>query len=180
MITFDYNFDPGLHIDMVVICGGRSYAISMTDAPSGAIGRIRGIVADGKWHRASVDIYPLLRRHIRRGSLPVTAILFVDRNKADNSVGATARFDNFIIGRIGTEQIKVAWRATDATGIKGYSYVVDKSASTTPDTTIDTTSRVISIGQLSAGRWFVHVRAQDGAGNWGPPAHYAILHKTAQ
>ena len=29
---------------------------------------------------------------------------------------------------------------------------------------------------LTTGLWFLHVRAVDGAGNWGPTSHYAIMH----
>jgi hypothetical protein len=33
-----------------------------------------------------------------------------------------------------------------------------------------------SFEDLTTGLWFLHVRALDGAGNWGPVSHYAIMH----
>lgn len=177
IISFDYNFDPGVHMDLALLCNGQWFYIALTDNPAGAIGRIPGVVADGKWHRASIDVYPLLRRHIRRGSLAVTRIIVGDRNRPDNPPGAKARFDNFVIAQVGKGPVKVAWRATDATGIKGYSYVLDRSGATEPDTQAETKESVLSLGDLAPGLWYLHVRAQDGAGNWGPAAHYAIINR---
>ncbi|MBC7286907.1 MAG: fibronectin type III domain-containing protein [Armatimonadetes bacterium] len=179
IIAFDYNFQPGVQLDLMLQCNGNWFAISMTDNPAGAIGRIPGMTADGKWHHASVDIFPLLRRQIRSDSLAVTAVVVTDRNSMDNPVGAVARFDNFVIGRIGEGAVKLAWRATDATGIKGYSYVVDRSGGTVPDAQAETSEQSLTLSDLAPGVWYFHVRAQDGAGNWGPPSHYAILNRSA-
>ncbi len=179
IIAFDYNFQPGVKLDLMLRCNGTWFAIAMTDNPAGAIGRVPRMVADGKWHHASVDIFPLLRRQIRRGSLAVTQIIVTDRNSMDNPVGAVARFDNFIIGRIGKGPVKLAWRATDATGIKGYSYAIDRNGGTVPDTTPETTEQTLTLSDLAPGVWFFHIRAQDGAGNWGPVRHYAILNRSA-
>jgi len=62
----------------------------------------------------------------------------------------------------------------DPSGIAGYSYVLDREPSTLPDTTIDTTERTKSYEDLPDGTWYFHVRAVDGAGNWGPAGHYRI------
>ncbi|MCD6350540.1 MAG: hypothetical protein J7M26_00360, partial [Armatimonadetes bacterium] len=180
VIAFDYNFQPGTHLDLMVLCNGSWFSIAMTDNPAGAIGRIGGIVADGNWHHTYVNLFPLLRRRIRRGSLAISRVMFADRNSADNKPSTVALFDNFIIGQIGTGSVKLAWRATDATGIQGYSYVVDRRGGTVPDTQAETKDSVLSLSKLDKGLWFLHVRAQDGAGNWGPAAHYAILNGKAE
>jgi len=179
MIAFDYNFRPGVHLDLMVLCNGQWFAVAMSDNPAGAVGRVPDIVADGKWHHASVNVFPLLRRTIQKGSLAVTQVLITDRNSADNQPGAVALFDNFVIGQIGNGAAKLAWRATDATGIQGYSYVVDRKGGTEPDTQAETTERALVLSKLETGLWYLHVRAQDGAGNWGPASHYAILNGNA-
>ena len=59
-----------------------------------------------------------------------------------------------------------SWSASDASsGIAGYSYVLDQSSSTVPDTTIDTTGTTYTPSALADGIWYLHVRAIDNAGN---------------
>ncbi|MGD9518010.1 MAG: tetratricopeptide repeat protein [Armatimonadota bacterium] len=175
MIALDYNIQPGAHLDLMLLCNGKWFAVALTDNPAGAIGRVPNVVADSKWHHASVNIFALLRRHIEKGSLAVSQIIISDRNSADNPVGATALFDNFVIGQIGSGTVKLAWQATDATGIQGFSYVVDRKGGTEPDTQPETVERVLNLSKLENGLWYLHVRAYDGAGNWGPASHYAVL-----
>jgi len=68
---------------------------------------------------------------------------------------------------------------SDASGIAGYSYTIDHSSSTTPDTSVDTTGNSMSYSNLSDGTWYFHVRAKDNAGNWGSADHYLIKIDTA-
>lgn len=176
VIAFDYRFDPGVKLDLMVHMNGQWWAIAMTDDPSGSIGRVPGMRADGKWHHASVNIAPLLKRHQRQGALNVTAVMVGDRNSRDNKKGATANFDNVIIGSLGTVKPVFRWKATDTTGIAGYSYVLDQEPATEPPAESMGDTAAKSFEKLTTGLWFLHVRAVDGAGNWGPASHYAIMH----
>jgi len=63
---------------------------------------------------------------------------------------------------------------SDSSGIACYSYTLDLSSSTTPDTTCDTTGNSKSYTNLAYGTWYFHVRAKDNAGNWGPADHYRV------
>ena len=77
-----------------------------------------------------------------------------------------------------------SWTTNDnanGSGIVGSSYVVDQIASTTPDTTIDTTNGTATISGLnpSANPYWFHVRNKDAAGNWSPVAHYSFYVDTA-
>jgi hypothetical protein len=176
VIAFDYRFDPGVKLDLLVHMNGQWRAIAMTDDPNGSIGRVPGMRADGKWHHASVNIAPMLRRHQRRGPMNVTAVIVGDRNSRDNEKGATAHFDNFVIGSVGTVKPVFRWKATDTTGISAYSYVLDQEPTTDPALESMGDSGAKSFENLKSGLWFFHVRALDGAGNWGPTSHYAIMH----
>jgi len=62
----------------------------------------------------------------------------------------------------------------DPSGIAGYSYVLDQSSSTTPDTTIDTAGNYKFYNDVDDGIWWFHVRAQDNAENWGATDHYKV------
>ncbi|MFC1716235.1 PKD domain-containing protein [Candidatus Poribacteria bacterium] len=61
---------------------------------------------------------------------------------------------------------------SDINGINGYSWVLDQSPTLTPDTISEGTSRIGSCSNISDGEWYFHVRARDGAGNWGDAGHY--------
>ncbi|MCD6318663.1 carboxypeptidase regulatory-like domain-containing protein, partial [Candidatus Aerophobetes bacterium] len=62
----------------------------------------------------------------------------------------------------------------DPSGIAGYSYSLNKTPTSTPNTTVDTTARTISYTNIQDGSWYFHVRAEDSAGNWGPANHYTV------
>jgi YD repeat-containing protein len=64
-------------------------------------------------------------------------------------------------------------------GINGYSYALDRSAGTVPDTTSEGTSRTASFGGLVDGVHYFHVRARNNAGQWGDTAHFAVRVHTA-
>jgi len=68
-----------------------------------------------------------------------------------------------------------SWAGADTgSGIAGYSYVLDTAASTTPDTTQDTTSGSATVGSITDGVRYFHVRARDNAGNWGAASHRTV------
>lgn len=179
IIAFDYRIPPETKLALTVMIRGRAFAITLNDAPTDVLGRFPNIVADGKWRHTSVDLLPLLRRQFSEGPLVVELLLIGDRNTMDNAPGAWAEFDNFIIGQIGKYAPVLRWRATDTTGIKNFSFVLDQNAATVPDETPEGAEVAKSFEDCPAGIYFFHIRAQDGAGNWGPPLTYALLHQKA-
>ena len=68
---------------------------------------------------------------------------------------------------------------SDISGIACYSYTIDHSHWTTPDTVCDTTGNSKSYTNLDDGIWYFHVRAKDNAGNWGSADHYRVKIDTA-
>lgn len=62
----------------------------------------------------------------------------------------------------------------DASGIYGYSYVLDDHPGTEPDAIADTHSNGKSYTDVQEGVWYFHVRARDNAGNWGSTSHFMI------
>lgn len=176
VISFDYRFDEGLKLDMMVHMNGRWWTITMTGDADDAIGRVPGMRANGNWRHASVNLAQLLQRRQRRGPINVDAIIVGAQNNRDNPVGASASFDNFVVGNLGTAKPVFRWKATDTTGIAGYSYVLDQEPNTVPGEESMGTTAAKTFDSLGSGLWFFHVRALDGAGNWGPVSRYAIMH----
>lgn len=179
VIAFDYKLPPETKLALSILMRGRWYAITLNDAAVDVIGRVPEIVADNTWRHAAVDIMAMLRRQWGDGPLIVDQLIIGDRNTMDNAAGAVAYFDNFIIGQIGKYPPVLRWRATDATGIKTFSYTLDRDATSVPPETPLGPEVGKSFDALAPGVWYLHLRAQDGAGNWGPPTTYALLHLKA-
>ncbi|HEX2039243.1 MAG TPA: hypothetical protein VHF47_05860 [Acidimicrobiales bacterium] len=71
--------------------------------------------------------------------------------------------------------LQSSWTAPpDATGIAGYSLVVDQVADTVPPAQSSQTTTAYSTTVPTDGQWYLHVRAVDGVGNWGTPAHFGF------
>ncbi|MDZ4655219.1 MAG: cell wall-binding repeat-containing protein, partial [Coriobacteriia bacterium] len=67
-----------------------------------------------------------------------------------------------------------SFSASDPSGITGYSYTLDALAVTTPDQVVDGAGPGVSYTGIADGEWYFHVRAVDGAGNWGAASHYRV------
>ena len=66
------------------------------------------------------------------------------------------------------------WTATDQSGIKGYSYIIDQTLTTVPDSIIDTTAKSVNYSGISDGTWYFHIKVQDNATNWGNTSTFMI------
>lgn len=178
VISFDYNIPPDSKVGLLARVEGRWYGFAITGNTDQMLGAAPGIIADDQWHQASLEIASPLRRKRGRGSLVVQQLLISDRNQQANSNGAVAHFDNFIIGQVGGGPPSFTWTATDTTGIAAYSYTLDQKSATIPDTVSEGSKGSEASHEFAArepGVWFFHLRAQDGAGNWGLPVHYGIM-----
>jgi hypothetical protein len=85
------------------------------------------------------------------------------------------RVDNWMLlpAVSGSRAVEFRWAASDESGISGYSALLDRAAGTVPREEVSSAEPVMKLdGGLAAGTWYLHVRARDGAGNWGQPAHW--------
>lgn len=69
------------------------------------------------------------------------------------------------------------WSA--APNSEGFSYIIDHSPTTIPDTAIDTRNSEATFSNLESGIWYFHVRERAG-GSWGGASHYFINVDTVQ
>ena len=110
VMSFDYRVPHGVKADFYLLVNGRWYNLGFTDDPIdlrysdvniGTMGRIEGILSDGQWHTASVNLYDLLRQRTKHTQ--VDAIIMADWDVegymklafGDNPRGATYWIDNF-------------------------------------------------------------------------------------
>ncbi len=62
-------------------------------------------------------------------------------------------------------------RPSDASGVLGYSWLLDDADDTVPPEIIRGSEQTVEFHDLAPGHHCFHVRACDGAGNWGPASH---------
>ncbi len=70
--------------------------------------------------------------------------------------------------------VTVCWQARDDNGIADYSFVLDQSPETMPDTVGEGLINSTTYSNLEEGIWYFHICAKDRAGNWSAPLHYRI------
>jgi len=180
IIAFDYKVPAETRLVLNFLVNGNWHAVMLNDAGPGIIGGVPDFVADNTWRHVQFDLKPILQPQVRQGQPVVEQIVVGDRDPLTTPEGAVARFDNFIIGQVGRYAPVLRWRATDTTGIAGFSYALDRDPATIPDEVSEGAQPAQTFEALGPGIWFFHLRAQDGAGNWGPPTTYALLHLQAE
>lgn len=111
-VSFDYCVKAGVKTDFYLLVNNRWYNLGFTDDAQGfrnmdtnidPLGQIEGIITDGQWHTASVDLYSLLRE--RTEYTQIDAIVMADWNVmgymnlscGTNARGAYYLIDNFQI-----------------------------------------------------------------------------------
>lgn len=114
VIEFDYRVPPGVKTDLYVKVAGRWYNVQFTDDAKAldykrvniaGIGRIPGVVADNRWHKAQFDLAQMLAP--KTGNHVVQEMIFADWDVRGymrltygrNRAGASFLVDNFTIRR---------------------------------------------------------------------------------
>jgi len=177
ILSFDYRIPPGVAINIHLHNGSSWKAIKLT-SPSAyypVVGEVP-VVADDKWHHAEIDILKFIKPASRGGRVRIRYVLFADFGGHTARPGLTMYIDNFTIAARETGQnLRFEWNAAaDATGIAGYAHAIDNNPATQP-TKIAGTATTAAFRALKPGKWFFHLRARDGAGNWGPATHFPVV-----
>jgi lipoprotein-anchoring transpeptidase ErfK/SrfK len=74
-----------------------------------------------------------------------------------------------------TSTAQFSWQASDGgSGVAGYSYRLDSAPRGNALAELRTTQPSVTLSGLTSGTWYMHVRALDHAGNWGPSRTYPI------
>jgi len=63
---------------------------------------------------------------------------------------------------------------TDTSGIAGYSYILDHTADTNPDTTLEPAGTNKTYTDEADGTWYFHIKAKNGSGLWSGVTHRTI------
>jgi len=193
LVSFDYKIPEDIKINFLVKLQDDDtwYDIIFTDTPKNywrlnmePIGSLEGVVKDNTWHNITFNLYEMLKT--KTDNFQVKELIMADWDSAGymklvygtNSAYATYYIDNFIITKRGFTNNDPQFTIQtnfDPSGIAGYSFILDQTSDTIPDTIIDSTTGSVSYTDIADGLWYFHARVQDGSGNWSPANHYKIF-----
>jgi hypothetical protein len=182
VVSFDYNLPADVRVDLLVqfqlngdpFDGWRALGLTDLDSHLPRLGRLPDIRADGRWHHLEFTLSDYLGQDPRLQRSAVMAFGFGDRGRLTNPRGSSFHLDNFVLTRPARGKVRFAWDAADETGITGYSFVLDDRPDTLPPEAPLRPETEITFPSLPADRSYFHLRARDGAGNWGPVTHYLL------
>jgi hypothetical protein len=148
---------------------GSSFALQATtfDGSHEQWTSLASFAAKEEWQTAQVDLAQalaaadprlIMHRLFLNVSIPAAdGALLIDDYAMYSPTGSAAR---------------LRWAAPpDASGIAGYSWSLDQAGGTSLPEQITGTDTETEFTDLEPGSYWFHIRACDGAGNWGPPAH---------
>ena len=172
LVSFDYRTPPQANVAVRLRFsnGVVQYLQFNGTVPDGTLGTVAGVVADGKWHTAQINLAPFIAKDQRLAQAQLIGFDFLDPAKK-TPADISWEIDNFLIQQSTPGTVKLNWIARDLTGVAKYRFAWDQAPTTAPLEEITTTERAI---ESKPGLWFAHVQAQDGAGNWGPVAHLPV------
>lgn len=191
LISFDYKIPTDVKINFLAKVKGRWYEVEFTGDPKKynrlnmeKVGRVEGVIADDRWHSARFDLYRMLRKKL--GASVVEELVMADWDEAGymkleygkNKKGAAYFIDNFRITKPGVlnPDLEFSFSVKDDLGKEiEYSYCLDRNPETQPDTVSKESKDSAFYQNISDGEWYFHVRARDGAGNWGRANHYRVI-----
>ncbi len=176
MFTFDYRLKNQVRVNLVVEMQRRRYIWALTGPAGGAVGQVPGVQADGQWHKAFINLAPALRSGRKQGSLLVDNI-YLQEMGGGTPLGAEVGLDNLIVAAAGYGPVFFRWSGSDATGIQGVSYMLTQDPADVPPAKVMDKAMQHTFDTPAPGVWFLRIRAQDGAGNWGPVETYAVVNR---
>lgn len=169
MVRFRYRADAPAHTRLQVF--GTTFDGSRDQWTQ--LGSLQ--VFGNGWLTADLDVAAALAR--TSPSLDIHRIFL----SVDLPPDGTVLIDDYAMYSQTATQAAFRWaRPTDASGISGYSWVLDSADDTVPPEEMSGTHTEVEFTDLAPGHFCFHLRAVDGAGNWGPAAHVPFDLKAPQ
>lgn len=175
IISFDYKVPPTLRVDFMLTVAGSPYHVMFTDHDNNLtlLTQLSNITADNHWHHAEILLWDALKaKSPTSTSFKVDSLYIGDYKWLGNSRGLQYWIDNFrFTTRIPSNKLQARVDLDDITGLKAIEWTLDDQPDTTPTGAAQASDKIEATGN---DRRYLHVRAQNGAGQWSPVAHFSL------
>jgi hypothetical protein len=171
-LSFDYKIPAEAKIHFMLHVNGVWQGIALT-VPSTYphytnIGTAN-IVADNKWHSASVNVLKLLKAALPgAAAYSIVYLAIADYYTYYTPAGVPYYIDNFSISGPGSANPTVECKSFDTSGIAQFRYLPAGNPVASTDKGSAVPDAKIAFPVLDPGLHHLHFSAADGPGNWGP------------
>lgn len=177
-LSFDYRFPEGFKTDLMVTIQANKYVLRMTDSfirrRYSEIGRVE-VTCDNKWQHIDLDLFGYVKAVAPdQPNYLVKSVLLGDLGFDQNPGGTVFYLDNVSFFGPSSSSSKFELSGLDISGIQGYSFNISRNPYDKPEMKTNLQGNTLDTGQLAFGIWYLHARAYDKAGNWGPASHLPI------
>lgn len=179
VISFAYRADDRVRVDFRVVWEGVNYFIRFLDRDGAQkpLGKIEGVVSDGKWHRAQIPLLDLMKKaRPEATNFKIDSFMISDDAWMGNARALSFNIDDFRFAPRAADAIRATATLADIAGVSAVSWQLDQNSETIPDRSPEGGSKLdISLAGRAAGVWWLHVRAQSGSGSWSETSHFPIV-----
>jgi len=168
LFGFDYNIKPGSNAALTFKMKKRMVTLVLCGDKIKGNATIPGIIADGKWHSAVINVLALPGK-LFNDTVTDTSIRF----DAGNAPAQTElQLDNVQVQNGSSNTVALQWKAVDLSGIAAYRLAWDQHPDTAPTQSVAGAHATLT---GKAGVWYAHLQAENNAGLWSKVTHYRIL-----
>ncbi len=178
VLTFAYRNDDRLREDFRLSWEGKNYFIRFTDRDGAQtkLGEIQDI-PDGNWHRAQIPLLDWMKKaRPDATNFKVDYFGISDDAWMGNARGVKWNLDDFRAAPRVSGAIRADVLLRDIAGVKSVSYEINQNETGDIDRKPEGGSHLdISLAGRAAGLYWLHLRAQNGAGVWSETAHFPFV-----
>lgn len=177
-LRFDYRMGQGTEVNLLAKVDGRWFEVRFTgvDATWPVVGAVPGVLPDGQWHTAEVDLLAALRPRLGQGPGVVEGLALADTCRMSSWQRDAYWVDNVCrvpaLDRDGPTAVALA--LADGKAPTAYSHRLDSSPDSDPGTALTGQGATLTLTSPGAVSW-LHVRARRADGSWTAPVHLPVV-----
>lgn len=178
-LTFRYRADSRLRADLRLVWDGAPYSIRFfdRDGQGTRLGAVDNPIADEKWHLATIPLLQWMKRaRPSATNFTISSFSFGDSGWLGNAQGVKWNLDDFRFAPRTVDAIRAQVSLRDVSGVGAIAYALDQNSETVPDAAPNAKAQLeIPLQDRAAGLYWLHIRAQNGAGKWSDTAHFPVF-----
>lgn len=178
VLTFAYRNDNRLRLDFRLVWEGKNYLVRFTDrdGTQTKLGEIENI-PDENWHRAQIPLLEWMKKARPDATdFKIDSFGVSDDNWMGNARGVKWSLDDFRAAPRLSDALRATVTLLDVAGVKAVAVAIDQI----PDSNVEKNASGgpkldISLAGRARGLFWLHLRAQNGAGAWSEVAHFPFF-----
>ncbi len=176
VLTFAYRCDDRLRLDLNLAWNNQPYSIHFTDSdnPNPRLGDLNA-TRDGAWHLATFNLLDAMKKAQPNATdFKITTLTWNDLGWPGNVKGLKWWLDDLKWAHNVGPALDASAALHDATGTQAVSFSLDQNPATRVGESPQGGAKLSINLAGKTGLWWLHLRAQNGAGKWSETAHFPV------